>query len=78
MSKIKENLLRQQELQQEYCYKFMDFVYDNLVSTKLDEIEINNMERSQLKPLTDQDVIVSKEPLNNENYKPNKENSYAN
>ena len=64
MSKIKEDLLYKQEVDMEYYNWFMEFVYDNLVAKDISEFDINNMERS-IKPLTVQDVIVSKELLNN-------------
>ena len=64
MSKIKEDLLYKQEVDMEYYNWFMEFVYDNLVAKDISEFDINNMERS-IKPLTAQDVIVSKELLNN-------------
>ena len=64
MSKIKEDLLYKQEVDMEYYNWFMEFVYDNLVAKDISEFDINNMERSY-KPLTAQDVIVSKELLNN-------------
>lgn len=65
MSKIKEDLLYKQEVDMEYYNWFMEFVYDNLVAKDISEFDINNMERSFNKPLTAQDVIVSKELLNN-------------
>ena len=64
MSRIKEDLLYKQEVDMEYYNWFMEFVYDNLVAKDISEFDINNMERS-IKPLTAQDVIVSKELLNN-------------
>ena len=64
MSKIKEDLLYNQEVDMEYYNWFMEFVYDNLVAKDISEFDINNMERSY-KPLTVKDVIVSKELLNN-------------
>ena len=64
MSRIKEDLLYKQEVDMEYYNWFMEFVYDNLVAKDISEFDINNMERS-IKPLTVQDVIVSKELLNN-------------
>ena len=64
MSRIKEDLLYKQEVDMEYYNWFMEFVYENLVAKDISEFDINNMERSY-KPLTAQDVIVSKELLNN-------------
>ena len=45
MSKIKEQMMRSNDLQMDYYAKFMDFVYDNLVSVSLNEQEINEMEQ---------------------------------
>jgi len=63
MSKIKEHLLHQQDVQMEYYSWFMDFIYDNLVVNEIKECDINNMERS-MKPLTVKGVIVSEQSLN--------------
>ena len=68
MSRIKQELERQQEVQLEYQMKFMDFVYDNLVSSRLSDVEIDDMERSQQRPLTAKNIIVSEPPLNNPTY----------
>ena len=63
MSRTKEHLLHQQEVQMEYYSWFMDFIYDNLVVNEIKECDINNMERS-IKPLTAENVIVSEQSLN--------------
>ncbi len=69
MSKISEELLKQQDIQLEYQMKFMDHLYEMMPKQpELSECEINDMERSQLRPLTVSDIIVSESPLNNENY----------
>ncbi len=67
MSKTTEHLLQQQEMKIEYQNKFMDFIYDNLVSSKLNEVEINDMERDSSEPLTAKSIIVSQLPLNSNN-----------
>ncbi len=64
MSKTKEHLQHQQEVQMEYYSWFMDFIYDNLVVNEVKECDINNMERSQLKLPTAKDFIVSEQSLN--------------
>ncbi len=68
MSKIKQELERQQEVQMEYEYKFMEFIYDNLVSSELSDLEINELEEDQQRPSTMNKVIVSKPSLNNQTY----------
>ena len=68
MSKIKENLLHQQEVQMQYYSKFMDFVHDSLVSSKLSELDINKLEEEKNSPSA-QKPILSKQALNNINRK---------
>lgn len=47
MSKVKESMLRSSDLQMEYYSKFMDFVYDNLVSNELSDEDINRLEEEK-------------------------------
>lgn len=47
MSKIKEQILRDQEIQMEYYFKFMDKMYDALrPEPRLGESDIEEMEKS--------------------------------
>jgi len=47
MSKIKEKILRDQEIQMEYYFKFMDKMYDALrPEPRLSESDIEEMEKS--------------------------------
>ena len=64
MSKIKEQILRDQDIQMEYYFKFMDKMYDALrPEPKLSESDIVNMESSysnSLNPLVNKtNQIVS-------------------
>lgn len=47
MSKIKEQILRDQEIQMEYYFKFMDSIYDVVrPEPRLSEKDIEDMEKS--------------------------------
>ena len=67
MSKIKDDLLYQQDLQMQYYGKFMDFIYDNFHNNQLNESEINKLEEDQQRPSSVSKHIVSEQPLNNSN-----------
>ncbi len=68
MSKISDQLLHQQEIQLEYQIKFMDYLYDLMPKQpELGESEINDMERSQQRPLTAKNIILSEQSLNTNN-----------
>ena len=70
MSKINEQLQQLQEVQQAYYWKFMDFVYDNLVNSELSDDEINKLEETQNRASSTSKQIVSQLPLNNSAYNP--------
>lgn len=65
MSKLKEQILKDQEVKMEYYSNFMDFIYDNLVSNELSEKDINKMEEDSKEPSTVSDLILSQKALNN-------------
>ena len=46
MSKITEQLQRIQDVKEEYYYKFMDFIYDNLVNSELSD-DIDKLEETR-------------------------------
>jgi len=69
MSKIKDQLQRQEEVQQEYYYKFMDHIYDVLnPEPRLSESDINIMEQdychSQIAPTKNISTSVPKSAIN--------------
>jgi len=72
MSKIKEELLKQEEVKMEYMYKFMDHLYDLMPKQiELSEDDINTMEsevNQNLIPLSKE--IISNASSNNVNYNP--------
>ena len=71
MSKINEYSQLSDEVQQAYMFKFMDFVYDNIVSTELNEDDVIEMESSlNQRPLPLSKSIISNISLNNINYQP--------
>lgn len=71
MARVKEELLRQEGVKMEYYFKFMDYVYDHLVDTKLTVEELDEMEREdrQSKSLSSKQVGSMPEfPVNNKDY----------
>ena len=68
MSKTKEHLQYQQDVEQEYKWKFMDWMYDTFQPQLVNDNEINDMEREQNCSLTAKNIIVSKSSLNNQTY----------
>ena len=46
MSKVKDQVLRQQEKHIKYMGKFLDYIYDNVVCGNLSESDLDEMERS--------------------------------
>ena len=64
MSKISDYTLHMQEVQERNNWKFMDFVYDNLVSNKLSDDDINKLEETQLRASTTSKLILSNQTLN--------------
>ena len=65
MSKIKEQLLHDQDTKMKYHGEFMDFIYDNLVNTKLSDDDINKLEEDQLRPSSVSKQIISTQASNN-------------
>ena len=64
MSKINEYTQRMQEVQERNNWKFMDFVYDNLVSNSLSDDDINKLEETQQRASSTSKLIVSNSTLN--------------
>jgi hypothetical protein len=69
MSKMKEQQLQQQERQMDYYYKFMDFVYDNLVSNELNSEEISRLE-AEINSTLNCNRSLPKSSINNKQYNP--------
>lgn len=69
MSKMKEQQLQQQEKQMDYYYKFMDFVYDNLVSNELSDSDISRLE-AEMNSTLFSNRSLPKSSINNKQYNP--------
>ena len=70
MGKLKNQIEKDQEKETEYYSKFMDFIYDHIVISKLSDDDINKIEESFKKPSTASNLILSKKALNNQNFNP--------
>ena len=69
MSKIKEQLLKEQENILEYYSNFYDWL-DGLKQKELSEKDINKMEEDSNKPSTVSTLILSNKALNNMDFNP--------
>lgn len=70
MSKIKDQIEKEQSKEFEYYTKFMDFIYDHIVVNRLSDEDINKIEESFRKPSTVNTLILSEKALNNKNFNP--------
>ena len=72
MSKLKEKLLRQQEQQLEYMGKFLDYIYDNVISSELNSDELDEMERENISSQVSNRILSKNtfKQANNKNYHP--------
>lgn len=71
MSKIKEQLFEAQEQQLLYIDKFIDYLYDNVINSELNEVELDEIERGKSLPKSKR--ILSNKTIkqaNNKNYLP--------
>lgn len=72
MSKLKEQLLKTQDEQMIHMSRFFDYLYDNVISVELNEVELDEIERGN-KPLPKFKRILSNKTIkeaNNKNYFP--------
>ncbi len=70
MSKIKEQL-QASEQQLLYMGKFLDYLYNNVICTQLNEVELDEMERENSLP-KNKEILSNKtiKQVNNKNYFP--------
>ena len=68
MSKISDQVLRNEETKMKYMFKFMDHLYDMFPQPTLSDEDINRMESDQQRPLPSSKQIISEQPQNNINY----------
>ena len=83
MCKIKDALIRAEEVKLHYHYNFMEALYEMMPQVKpLSEKDIDDMEKSygnSSKLIIDKSSeILPSSSLNNQFYEPNEENYYAN
>lgn len=70
MSKLKEQMLRDQDLMMGFNQSFFDYIYDNEIKNDLSEDDLNKMEEDSKEPSTVSDLILSNKALNNEDFNP--------
>ena len=72
MSKLKDHLLKANDEQIIHMSRFFDYLYDNVISIELNEVELDEIERGN-KPLPKSKKILSNKTIkeaNNKNYFP--------
>lgn len=70
MCKIKDEMLRDQDLMMGFNQSFFDYIYDNEIKNDLSEDDLNEMEKDSKEPLTVSNRILSNLALNNFDFNP--------
>lgn len=70
MCKIKDEMLRDQDLMMGFNQSFFDYIYDNEIKNDLSEDDLNKMEEDSNEPSTVSNLILSNKALNNEDFNP--------
>jgi hypothetical protein len=70
MCKIKDEILRKQDLMMGFNQSFFDYLYDYEIKNELSEKDINEMEKDSKEPLTVSSRILSNLALNNFDFNP--------
>jgi len=79
MSKIKDAVLRAEEIREYYHWNFMEHLYNEVLKQpELSEVEIDDMEREHSSSLPSSNINISKQSLNNTNYNKEKWSQHAN
>jgi len=79
MSKIKDAMMRANDVKQHYHWNFMEHLYEMMTEQQiLTSEDLDDMERELNRFLTQSSIIVPNEVLNNQYYEPKEENYYAN
>ena len=70
MCKIKDEILKNQDLMMGFNQSFFDYLYDFKIKNELSEKDINEMEKDSKEPLTVSNRILSNLALNNFDFSP--------
>ncbi len=70
MSKISEQMLKDEEIRMEYMFSYMEYFDKMFPQPSLSELDINQMESDQQRPLSQSKRIISQVSSNNNSYNP--------